>query len=419
MSDRYGGRWPQRGGRSNPPGQRRDPQDSSANMASLRSRISAQHRAAGRAAAQVHAANRAHGRGHGQAQTQTQAPRHAQGRGQINQRRTEPSGQQRAPLLTTAPQPFPATSASHLNTPTPQRVNPLTLRPPVTTAAQTNLPAAPHTRFVTVTIHTAKCDICNKHNTSILRRCATCGWQICTPCWDARGGDGSHGTRRPFRGDTFSSPVQSQQASEGGNEVRAGDTSGTAAQRGEDEEVQALQAALILESMQYARVLRPRQRRNYQEPSLAVPSPIQEEREDENDTGGDADETASEASQRQGNNFIEPNSQAVHISTPSRQLPGPRSADELGLWYLAEAATEVLENMRAEANDIEMEDAPPSPTPRGRQIARGARGHARGRVTTRLRRADNQTARGQQGHERFRDDDREGLNRASGFGPRA
>ncbi|KAJ9293924.1 hypothetical protein DTO271G3_7300 [Paecilomyces variotii] len=407
MSERRGGRQLQEGGRSNAPGQRGGSQYPYPNTPFLVSRVSAQHRAIGRAASR--------GRGHGQTQIQAQP----QGRGQaqpqvqLNQRSGEFPGQQTNTILTT-PLSNPTTT---------QRVNPLTLRPPTTTPqTQRNLPAAPHTRFVTVTIHTAKCDICNRHNTSILRRCATCGWQICTPCWDARGGDGRHGTRRPFRGDVFSSPDQNQQPSEGASydNGQRGDTPAVAAQAEVDEEVETLQAALILEGMQFARVLRPRQRRNYQEPQLAVPSPIQEETEAENEnaTVGDADETESEASQGP-RNVVEPNTPAAPARTPSRQLRGPRSAGELGLWYLAEAASEVLERSYAEANDdIEMQDAPPTPTPRGRHTARGTRGRARPRATARLRRGDSRAARGPQGHKRQRDDhDTGGPSGAAGSAP--
>lgn len=63
--------------------------------------------------------------------------------------------------------------------------------------------AKPHTTFKQVTIHTAKCDVCNRHNKSTLHRCADCGWQICTPCWDKRGGNGYHGVKRKFKGPTF------------------------------------------------------------------------------------------------------------------------------------------------------------------------------------------------------------------------
>ncbi|WEW58237.1 hypothetical protein PRK78_003705 [Emydomyces testavorans] len=60
-----------------------------------------------------------------------------------------------------------------------------------------------HTIFKTIKIHTAKCDVCNQHNKSTLRRCIDCGWQICTPCWDARGGNGTHGVSHKFRGPVF------------------------------------------------------------------------------------------------------------------------------------------------------------------------------------------------------------------------
>lgn len=60
-----------------------------------------------------------------------------------------------------------------------------------------------HTVFKTIMIHTAKCDVCNLHNKSTLRRCSDCGWQICTPCWEARGGNGAHGVSHKFTGPVF------------------------------------------------------------------------------------------------------------------------------------------------------------------------------------------------------------------------
>ncbi|BAE57402.1 hypothetical protein F9C07_1234385 [Aspergillus flavus] len=41
--------------------------------------------------------------------------------------------------------------------------------------------------FEELATHTAKCDICNKHNYSGMSRCLTCGWQTCNPCTIARG----------------------------------------------------------------------------------------------------------------------------------------------------------------------------------------------------------------------------------------
>ncbi|KAL8678618.1 MAG: hypothetical protein Q9186_005043 [Xanthomendoza sp. 1 TL-2023] len=49
-----------------------------------------------------------------------------------------------------------------------------------------------HTEFETITIHTAKCDLCNRHNRSEMFRCTKCGRQCCKPCWDDKGGDGRH-----------------------------------------------------------------------------------------------------------------------------------------------------------------------------------------------------------------------------------
>ena len=57
-----------------------------------------------------------------------------------------------------------------------------------------------HSTWTEVTIHTAKCDRCNKHNKAILYRCSSCGFQICTPCREADPDDGEHtmnGGERP------------------------------------------------------------------------------------------------------------------------------------------------------------------------------------------------------------------------------
>jgi hypothetical protein len=43
-----------------------------------------------------------------------------------------------------------------------------------------------HRTFSTVTIHTAKCDLCNQRNKSTLQRCTLCGWSICEACFLAR-----------------------------------------------------------------------------------------------------------------------------------------------------------------------------------------------------------------------------------------
>lgn len=64
-----------------------------------------------------------------------------------------------------------------------------------------------HTNFIQVKIHTAKCDTCDNHNTLIIYRCADCGTQCCTPCWQARGGDDNHvlnGGDRGWTGETSS-----------------------------------------------------------------------------------------------------------------------------------------------------------------------------------------------------------------------
>ena len=49
-----------------------------------------------------------------------------------------------------------------------------------------------HTEFKDIQIHTAKCDVCNKHNTSVMKQCTLCAKNFCTSCWLACGEDGTH-----------------------------------------------------------------------------------------------------------------------------------------------------------------------------------------------------------------------------------
>ena len=49
----------------------------------------------------------------------------------------------------------------------------------------------PHTDFMEVRVHTAKCDTCDKHNKLTLYRCIDCGQHVCSLCWN-KSGDGSH-----------------------------------------------------------------------------------------------------------------------------------------------------------------------------------------------------------------------------------
>ncbi|EEQ92643.1 hypothetical protein RJZ56_007062 [Blastomyces dermatitidis] len=99
--------------------------------------------------------------------------------------------------------------------------------------------AAPHTNFKQILIHTAKCDKCNNHNKAILRRCTTCGFQICTPCWVNRGG-GQHTATRVFRGPVFNpnaaNDEEVDQGDEGGDneEDEVGDGSISASDDSDD-----------------------------------------------------------------------------------------------------------------------------------------------------------------------------------------
>ncbi|KAI9818871.1 MAG: hypothetical protein M1827_007692 [Pycnora praestabilis] len=64
--------------------------------------------------------------------------------------------------------------------------------PPTLTSPALPFSSTLHISFDDILIHTAKCDICNARNKSILKRCNACGWSICSPCWVHQGGDGTH-----------------------------------------------------------------------------------------------------------------------------------------------------------------------------------------------------------------------------------
>lgn len=49
-----------------------------------------------------------------------------------------------------------------------------------------------HTNFIPVTVHTAKCDSCDKHNKLTLYRCVECGQHVCSLCWNKKSGDRNH-----------------------------------------------------------------------------------------------------------------------------------------------------------------------------------------------------------------------------------
>ncbi|PGH08221.1 hypothetical protein GX51_01375 [Blastomyces parvus] len=100
--------------------------------------------------------------------------------------------------------------------------------------------AAPHTNFKQILIHTAKCDKCNNHNKAILRRCTTCGFQICTPCWANRGG-GQHTATRVFRGPVFNPHAaydeEIAQGDEGGDDEGDEDADGDISMSDESDDV--------------------------------------------------------------------------------------------------------------------------------------------------------------------------------------
>ena len=49
-----------------------------------------------------------------------------------------------------------------------------------------------HTVFIEVQVHTAKCDLCERHNKLTLYRCTKCGQHVCSECWKKQSGDGIH-----------------------------------------------------------------------------------------------------------------------------------------------------------------------------------------------------------------------------------
>lgn len=49
-----------------------------------------------------------------------------------------------------------------------------------------------HRSFKRITIHTAKCDGCNKNRKAVVYRCNECSRQLCIPCRHKKGGDETH-----------------------------------------------------------------------------------------------------------------------------------------------------------------------------------------------------------------------------------
>jgi hypothetical protein len=49
----------------------------------------------------------------------------------------------------------------------------------------------PHDKWETISVHTAKCDGCGKHNNKVVQRCKRCNLQYCQPCLRTRD-DGQH-----------------------------------------------------------------------------------------------------------------------------------------------------------------------------------------------------------------------------------
>jgi len=54
--------------------------------------------------------------------------------------------------------------------------------PEATPTGPINPGNTPHTEWKQVSVHTAKCDKCSKHNTSVIQRCTRCNFQLCKNC---------------------------------------------------------------------------------------------------------------------------------------------------------------------------------------------------------------------------------------------
>lgn len=50
----------------------------------------------------------------------------------------------------------------------------------------------PHNTWEAISVHTAKCDVCHKHNRSIIQRCTKCNLQLCKDCIHSSTQDGIH-----------------------------------------------------------------------------------------------------------------------------------------------------------------------------------------------------------------------------------
>ncbi|CZR50849.1 uncharacterized protein PAC_00723 [Phialocephala subalpina] len=53
-------------------------------------------------------------------------------------------------------------------------------------------PVIKHNRWEKISVHTAKCDLCHTHNTTVMQRCKSCNQQICKKCIDHVHKDGKH-----------------------------------------------------------------------------------------------------------------------------------------------------------------------------------------------------------------------------------
>jgi len=58
--------------------------------------------------------------------------------------------------------------------------------------AHLNAGDTPHDKWIPISVHTAKCDLCLVHNTSVIQRCTRCNRQLCRECLKTASNDGVH-----------------------------------------------------------------------------------------------------------------------------------------------------------------------------------------------------------------------------------
>src|SRR3954470_19265919 len=76
--------------------------------------------------------------------------------------------------------------------------------------ARLNAGNAIHNNWVPISSHTAKCDACLKHNTTIMQRCNYCNLQLCRACIPKANNDGVHLAREELLNWTPAAPGSRQ-----------------------------------------------------------------------------------------------------------------------------------------------------------------------------------------------------------------